>query len=225
MKLLLFISFILISFKIQADDKVLPNGKHVGYSYHWDNVKKVGSCLNKSKKWGLNPKFIGPCGDLRGLDLSDYDLSGKDLSGSFFDGVNFESANFNGTKLIGIRASGTNFSKAKMNGSDLSFSILAGSLFDDAKLNGAKFFNSNLSGAKIKSAELSGTRFQKSNIRGAHIESNLKTAVVSGASYTLGTKFDESLTAAHKKTMTNASFSSVENDENEKDQRSPASTK
>ena len=114
MKLLLILSTLLFWAQASSADEKTPNGKYAGYDFHWDSAKKKGICMSKTKKRGLNPLYVGPCGDLRGLDLSDYDLSGKDLSGSFLDGVNFEGANFNGTDLNSVKARGTNFSKSKI---------------------------------------------------------------------------------------------------------------
>jgi len=204
-------TLVLISTSLAFAKEDLPKGKYAGYDYHWDAHKNIGTCMNKAHKGGLNPHYLGTCGDLRGLDLSDADLSGLDLSGSYLDGVNLEGAKLNGTKLISIKARGTNFTKAHMNGADLTSSILAGALFNSAQLNGANFNQASLSGAKIKEAEVSGTNFERSNLRGCFLESNLKTVVTKNASYSIGTKFSESLTPESKKLMTNASLSASEN--------------
>jgi uncharacterized protein YjbI with pentapeptide repeats len=212
-------------------DAVAENvpGKDLGFRFQWDANAHTGRCLNSEGKEGYNPHFVGVCGDLRGLKLNNFDLNGIDLSGANFDGVSLRGAMLNGANLRGLRATGADFSKADLNGADFDGAIISGSIFNRARMNGANFYNANLSGAKIKESQLHGVHMQTSNLGGTTIESDLKTANVKDATYTVGTLLPFEATEAQTRGMKQvpleniASKVSPKDADHKKDERVPAS--
>lgn len=51
-----------------------------------------GRCVDGSGQEGLNPQYLGQCGDLPGMDFSGQDLTGKDLRGAVATGADFRFA-------------------------------------------------------------------------------------------------------------------------------------
>jgi len=183
---------------VKADDVA---SKDLGFRFHWDSNTNTGRCLNNENKEGYNPHFVGICGDLRGLKMNNEDLNGLDLSGANFDGVSLKGAKLNGANLRGVRATGTDFSKADINGANFDGAIVSGSLFNRSRLNGARFIGANLSGCKIKESQLHGIQMQNANLGGTDIDSELKTANLLNATYTIGTVLPFEIAEAQKRGM------------------------
>lgn len=86
--------------------------------YHY--VRGKGGCFDSSGKNGLNPGYLGECGDWHGADLSN-----RDLSGLSFLGADLSNSNLGGSDLRK-----TDFREANLTGANL---------FQGAQLNGALF--------------------------------------------------------------------------------------
>ncbi len=106
----------------------------------------TGTCENGSGQQGLNPGFLGPCGDLRGAYLREVDLHGLDLRGANLYKAHLSGANLRGADLRGARLSGAYLYRA-----DLSESDLRGATFNLA-LRGADLYGVKLQSAKVDSA-------------------------------------------------------------------------
>src|SRR4051812_35562132 len=88
-----------------------------------DEYKYVsGKCVNDQAIEGLNPKTLGECGDLRGMNFAGRVLKGLNLKGARFDGNNL---------------AGADLSEADLTGAVLDAANLQDALIDHAKLSGA----------------------------------------------------------------------------------------
>ncbi len=163
------------------------------YFFQWDAQAQSGTCTNVDGVEGYNPRFVGPCGDLRGYDFRALSLDGVDLRGAMLDGMNLEGFSLNGTNLTAVKARGAIFSKARLNGANLSYGHFEGSRFDKAQLNGANLKSARFSGSSLDKASLYGANFKKSDLGGAKLSGNLNTVKFESALYSYGTKlpFDE----------------------------------
>ena len=192
-------TFLVLCFALAAYAE--KNVHNLGYKFHWDKKTRSGKCLNDSGKEGYNPQYLGTCGDLRGMDLSQVDLNGMNLEGANLDGLNLSSLQMNGTQLTGIKARGTNFSKTKLNGAYMVGADLGGAIFNRSELSGANLNYSDLSGSQFKHTEVYGTRFKNAKLGGAQFDSNLNTAHLKNASYSVGTKLPFAQNIAQNKGM------------------------
>lgn len=206
-------------------------GKDLGFRFQWDATGHTGRCLNADGKEGYNPHFVGACGDLRGLNLSNNDLNGMDLSGSNLDGVSLRGTMLNGANMKGVRATGADFSKADLNGADFDGAVVSGTLFNRARMNGANFYGANLSGSKIKESQLHGIHLQSTNLGGAVIESGMATANVQAATFTIGTVMPFEVADAEKRGMKRTQVESAvatkapnKESDAKKEERQPANT-
>jgi uncharacterized protein YjbI with pentapeptide repeats len=102
-----------------------------GYRY------QNGQCVNGQGQTGLNPNYMGQCGDLHGKVLADRDLSFINLSGADLRG-----ANFLFTSLRAANLSGADLRETNLRHVDLKFSNLKG-----ADLSGVNLHWTELSGA------------------------------------------------------------------------------
>ena len=80
---LILIHGLLLSAVTFAEDK--------GFRY------KDGSCVNPQGAEGLNPSFVGECGDLRNASLVDQDLSGKSFRGANLENADLRLSNLSQT--------------------------------------------------------------------------------------------------------------------------------
>ena len=119
------------------------------YSFQWNEQTQTGLCMDSEGVEGYNPRFVGPCGDLRGYQFQSVFLDGVDLRGAILDGMNLQKFSLNGTNLLGVKARGVNFSGARLNGANLSFGQFEGSNFEKAQMNGANLSQAQLSGALL----------------------------------------------------------------------------
>lgn len=161
---------------------------------------KDGACVNSKGEKGLNPSFLGQCGDFAGaklanLDLSEIDFSGSrfvnaDLQLSKFDDTTLVNVDFQGAKLSGVGFSGAVIRNANFKGSslknvlfggaeiiesdftnvDLSMSALSYVRFEGCGLEGAKFNGSTLDGAEFNRAQLKGANFAGANLQKAQLD-------------------------------------------------------
>jgi hypothetical protein len=184
MNKLIFIILCLVPNVVMAEAE---DAVKVEFTFKWDPNTETGRCVNSQGKEGYNSKYLGECGDLRGMSLSTSDLNGYNLDGSVFDGLKLIGYNFNGASLRGIRASGTDFSRSKLNGANLTASDLSGADFSKSELYGSYFVKAKLSGAQFKDCKLGGAHFEFSQIEGAYFNVSVKTVNFKNASYSAGT--------------------------------------
>jgi uncharacterized protein YjbI with pentapeptide repeats len=163
------------------------NASKPEYSFKWDASTETGRCLNAQGKEGYNSKFLGECGDLRGMGISKNELNGFNLDGAILDGLELVGYHFNGASLRGIKANGTNFSRSHLNGANLAGADLSGADFSKSELDGSYFNKAKLSGAKFKDSRLAGAHFDSAQLEGAHLSTSIKTVSFKNATYSAGT--------------------------------------
>ena len=155
----------------------------LGYRY------KNGKCLDAGGKEGLNPNYIGECGNLAGKIMDSADLQGKNLKGADFSKASLKKANLSGAMLTGSKLNDALLNEAVFTGANLS-----GAFFKKADLTKASFVNCiadnvTFQGAKLVEAgfpatQLSFSNFSLSDVSGANFtkavltESNFDRAVM-----------------------------------------------
>ncbi len=138
-----------------------------------------GKCINAKGEEGLNPKTIGDCGDLRGMDFGKKDLRSKSLRGANFEGVN----------LAGAKLNGANFLKASLQKAKANDAVLDSADFTEAKLDQADFSRATGTSAVFTRASGNGlilkdVTLAKANFSGANLTAaNLAGGTFSEASF------------------------------------------
>jgi hypothetical protein len=194
MKSLIVILGILLNYSPASD---------IGFRY------KDGMCVNQNGDKGLNPGYVGQCGDLQGIVLKNLDLTGYDLSGSKFTSSEIQNVNFSESKLEGVSFqsakitdsifkksmnTNTNFSKAAIITSDFSAAEFIHVKFQNANLQGAVFtaikaIDANFANTKMKKSrmdrsEILNSDFSDADLREANFsESIIKDTILKGARY------------------------------------------
>ncbi len=121
------------------------SAEDLGYRFN----ASTGHCESSSGERGLNPDFMGQCGDLRGAYLFEADLRGVDLRGA-----NLHKAHLSGADLCGADLRGANLSGAYLHNADLREADLRSATFN-VLLRGADLYKVKLEGAKVdRSTEL-----------------------------------------------------------------------
>lgn len=164
------------------------------YFFSWNAETNQGRCLNAQGVEGYNPKFVGPCGDLRGYNFEGLSLlNGVDLRGAILDGVNLSGFSLNGANLTAVKARGASFNGSEMNGAKLSYGHFEGSTFKNVEINGAYLQNAFFSGAIFNKSKLYGVDFSFSDIGGSSFNGDLNTVNFKGSLISYGTvlPFDE----------------------------------
>lgn len=133
------------------------------------------ACVNSTGTAGLNPGYIGQCGDLRHLTVSGLGFDGLDLSGAVMDGSNFTNSSFSGTNftyasLVGANFSGVVMSNAILHNTNLSQANLIGTHFVGADIKTANFSQANLSGDLFSTMSLKGNSFNGANLASAALD-------------------------------------------------------
>ena len=109
---------------------------------------RSGRCLDSAGAEGMNPGFLGVCGDLHGQDLSGAYLLGVDLRGADLSGANLAKAHL---------------SRADLTGADLHGAVLEGAYLNRTNFTNADLrcvtFQKALKGADLHGATLTGARF------------------------------------------------------------------
>ncbi len=166
---------------------------------------------------GLNPSYIGQCGDFRRVIIGRLHFDGVDMSGSQFNDADVQDASFVGTNLTGAVFSSTNLSgvefknailhnvnfqgailaNVRLAGSDLlnsdfSHTELVGALLSYMKLGGSKFIGTKFLNAKMDYADLKGADLSSADFTGA----DLHNAVLDGAILTNASFAGANLTSA-----------------------------
>lgn len=162
-----------------------------------------GKCVNSEGTAGFNPKYLGQCGDLRNITISNFDLSGIDFSGALFnqaslqknnwegailEGADLSMANLSGGSLAKVRLKKTLLKGANLKNVSVDEAILSSSDFTGADLTGvqwsfvsiescrfdrALFVGAALDGATFKDSTFKGTAFGKADLSYAIFESAL----------------------------------------------------
>ena len=158
----------------------IPNASAADQGYRY----REGRCVNERGQTGLNPGFIGQCGDLRNVILGRIEFDEVDFSGSRFTnadlqqsslryanltGTDFESANLAGVDMQGAVMRGASFKKAMMRNTRLAEAQLDRVDFTEADLTGAlltymEFPNCNFTFTILVRAELESASFEGSNL-------------------------------------------------------------
>lgn len=188
-------------FLMGCNKPLQENIREPKYFFHWDQEAGLGSCLNSQGVAGYNPKFIGPCGDLRGYEFHLSSLDGADLRGANLDGLDLSGFSLNGANLKAVYARGTKFTDAKMNGVKLMYGHFEGSHFKGAQLNGADLNHAHLSGASLKKASLYGAHFVLADLSGAKLPKKLETTNFKNSIISYGTELPFNVNIAKSRGM------------------------
>ncbi len=161
------------SFSVQARD--------MGFRY------KSGECVDDQGVKGLNPGYIGQCGNLDRTVISNVDFSQMDLSGSSIQSADLQRSSMTGANLTAVNFSGTDlsgvdFNQAKIYGTNFSNAVLVNAHMAGADVKDARFDNVNFSESVLSYMSFPGCSFAGSNFSGAtmdHVE--LRGADLHGA--------------------------------------------
>lgn len=142
-----------------------------------------GACRNAAGESGWNVGVRGPCGDLRGQDLSGASFDREDLRGARFDGATLTGASFfradlRGASFDGAQLTGAVFSGARLDGASLRRATLA-----SAKLMNAVLAQADLREANLRNADLHGAAFANADLRGTVFSAH--KALLEGAKWQL----------------------------------------
>jgi uncharacterized protein YjbI with pentapeptide repeats len=134
-----------------------------------------GNCVNGQGETGLNPGFIGQCGDLRGVTLSRLDMSDTDLSGSKFNSSDLQLTQFNRSILIdvdfeGAHLQGVEFAGAKIERSKFNRADLQNSRFGDAQVKESRFSLAVMEGLDLSYTNFSGCTFDGARLNKANLQ-------------------------------------------------------
>lgn len=132
-----------------------------GYRYDAETRK----CVDINGREGLNPKFLGDCGDLRGQKLT-YLLGRPDAIP-----LQFRGADLTGADLRGLNLSATDFTDARMDRV----------LFDLSNLIHVTFLRTRLSGASFQKVTLTDSVFSLSDMNRADFSQAILNRVIFSA--------------------------------------------
>lgn len=175
-------------------EKKVENISEPLYFFKWSAETNTGQCINNQGAEGYNPRFIGPCGDLRGYDFNSLSsLNGVDLRGAILDGMDLSGFSLNGANMTGVKARGTIFDGSELSGAKLAFGHFEGSSFQKVDLNGAYLQHANFSGASFQKSSLYGVDLSHADIGGAKFTDDLNTVKFRNSLISYGTQipFDE----------------------------------
>jgi hypothetical protein len=137
----------------------------LGYRYDGQ-----GQCVLQDRA-GLNPGFIGECGDLTVLDP-------KSFADDAFEYKNLRGAKFDGMSLNGISFQDADLRGASFRNGHLEIAELSRAIFDEY----TNFTEADLRAAFLTGASLGFTNFEKADLRGTHLAStNIGEAVTISA--------------------------------------------
>lgn len=182
----------------------VPISKDLGFRY------KDGVCVNSKGEKGLNPGYIGQCGDLAGVKLANLDLDGTDFSGARFINADLQLSTLNDAVLVGVDFEGARLSGLELNGAKIHNTSFRSAVLKNIKLADADIRGSNFSKVDFGGTALSYVRFEscafeeskfidgtldgvefikskllKANFSGANLQdANLEEAVLDGADFT-----------------------------------------
>lgn len=136
---------------------------------------KNGECVDNSGAKGLNPGYIGQCGNLDRTTIANVDFSKQDLSGSSIQSADLQRSSLTGADLTGVNFSGTDlsgvdFNEAKVHGTIFSTAVMVNAHLAGADVKDARFDNVNFSGAVLSYMKFPGSSFAGSNFAGATMD-------------------------------------------------------
>jgi uncharacterized protein YjbI with pentapeptide repeats len=150
---------------------------------------KNGACVNSNNATGLNPGFIGQCGDLRQTTISGFSFDGLDLSGTAFVdatllGCTFQGTILTGANLTGIDLTGVVLNQAMLNLANFDHAVLVKAQFVGADFSGSKLDKADFTNADLSSAILNGATGTAVKLKYASLkQADLTAAVLMGADF------------------------------------------
>ncbi len=139
-------------------------------------------CVNAQGQSGLNPGYVGQCGDLSNTVASRFNFDEYDLSGSVFD-----NADLRGSSLRKANLTSTSFQSANLSGVDMADAVLVDVDLCAADLSGTrlsyvKFTRTSFSSAIFRNAVLDHADFSDADLSHVlFIGTNLRNANLTGA--------------------------------------------
>lgn len=141
----------------------------------------TGSCRDERGQAGWNVGLRGPCGDLRGQDLTGASFDREDLRGARFDGATLTGASFFRADVRGASFDGARLDRAVFSGARLEGATLRGASLMHAKLVNAALAQADLRQADLRNADLHGAHFTAADLRGARFSAH--RALLGGAKW------------------------------------------
>lgn len=128
-----------------------------------------GRCVDSNGREGLNPYFLGPCSDMRGVIIRGLELTGIDFSGSRFDNAEIQKISFDGSKLQNVRfdlsiLNEVNFGGASVQNASFKQATLNKTIFTKADIRNSDFAESTFTESNFTGGKFTSCRFQKVNL-------------------------------------------------------------
>jgi uncharacterized protein YjbI with pentapeptide repeats len=123
-------------------------------------IRMTGDCRNDRGVVGLNPAYVGECGDLKGAKLRGARLAGRNLRGAVLDGADLREADLSRAQFRIATLIGADFTGARLDGAQMESADLSDAIFRGATLDGAGIIASAIDGADFSTARLLRTRFR-----------------------------------------------------------------
>ena len=162
-----------------------------------------GVCKNAEGKEGLNPSFIGQCGDLRNVILGRFVFDELDLSGTQFTNADLQQSTFKKTLLVDVSFEAANLSGVQLNEAQLKRVNFASAVLKNMNLQGAQIESCDFSATDLSGVDLSYVVFKGSSFKGAQLigtifeAADLTSSDLSGANL-IDANFSEALLAGAK---------------------------
>jgi uncharacterized protein YjbI with pentapeptide repeats len=162
-----------------------------------------GKCVNEAGEEGLNPGYVGECGELRAHDLREATLNTVDFSGADMHNVRARAAKLRDAVLVGANLRSAELEGADLRGADLTNARMDRANLRIADLSGAILFEvkldrANFEGALLRDANLARSDLRRADFRGADLSyADLTRANLRGAMFNQSTVFPVDLPAQH----------------------------
>jgi uncharacterized protein YjbI with pentapeptide repeats len=144
------------------------NAEDLGFRF------KGNKCVNAAGKEGLNPGYIGQCGDLRnvivGLNMNGTDLSGAVLDEADLQRTTLNRAILNQTSFKGTNLSGVDMTNATIQNATFDRAIMRNVHLAGATVKGCSFAAADMSGIALSGLDLSGNQFVGANFNSAALD-------------------------------------------------------
>jgi uncharacterized protein YjbI with pentapeptide repeats len=164
-----------------------------------------GQCKNANGETGLNPSYVGECGDLRGtvikMNLDDTNLRGSkfdssdlrsstfknaDLTGTVFTSANVAAVDFTGAKLINAKLVKVNAVETILKDANATGADLSKSFFRRAMAKNINLEKANLENSDIRYADFSGASFTDAVLKGCIFNNKTKLSITKAEATRLG---------------------------------------
>jgi uncharacterized protein YjbI with pentapeptide repeats len=159
----------------------ISQAKDLGFRYN------NGQCVDANGTQGYNPSYIGQCGDLRGVVISNFNLDDTDLRGSVFDnsdlqGTTLRNSDLTGVSFVTAQLSGVDFTNSKLIDVKMHAAVLVNAHLADAVLSNIDFSEANFQQAQLSFLDCQKCNFAKVDMSGADMDSaNFSGSDFSGA--------------------------------------------